>query len=428
MTNDERSSNAQMTKQRSRRASRHSDFVIPSSFGICHSSLRSGVITTDARLVELVHKINAAERVAIDTEADSLHSYREKLCLLQISTPAVAGIVDAGGERHELEKHGDHPPSPRDYGVTSRSRLQDDFIVDPLNNLDLEPLRRALEPREIVLHAADYDLRMLRRGLNFTATKVFDTVIAARLLGIREFSLGALVKRFFGVELHKHSQKANWGMRPLPPRMLDYAVDDVHYLLPLAAMLEQDLERVQRGDWFRQSCERAIALAAVGRERTQDELWRIAGAGTLDPHTGAVLRALWQWRETEAEMADRPPFHILQNRELLNAAGNFTSGRVPDYKHFSARRRQTFREAAKAALQSPQSEWPVMRRRSGPRPTPEMRRRADQLRERRDRSAGQLGLESSFIASRGALEAIAADPTRAAALLVPWQREMLGID
>ena len=193
----------------------------------------------------------------------------------------------------------------------------------------MEPLRHALEPKEIILHAADYDLRMLRRGLNFTASKIFDTVIAARLLGIREFSLGALVKRFFDVELHKHSQKANWALRPLPPRMLKYAVDDVHYLLPLAAKLEEELERVQRSDWFRQSCERAIELAAAQRERIEDELWRIGGAGALDPRTGAVLRALWQWRETEAEMADRPPFHILQNRELLNAAENFASGGVP---------------------------------------------------------------------------------------------------
>jgi ribonuclease D len=101
---------------------------------------------------------------------------------------------------------------------------------------------------------------------------------------------------------------------------------------------------------------------------------------------------------------------------------------VPDYRHFSARRRQTFREAAKIALQSPESQWPVMRRRTGSRPTAEMRQRADQLRERRDKAAEQLGLERSFIASRGALEAIAADPARAMSLLVPWQRELLGLE
>ncbi len=398
MTNDEGSTNDRITKQESQRPHRHSGFVIPSSLEIRHSSIRSAVIATDAQLAELVRKINAADRVALDTEADSLHSYREKLCLLQISAPS-----------------------------TGAKCGEDDFIVDPLRNLDLQPLRHALEPREIVLHAADYDLRMLRRGLNFTASKIFDTVVAARLLGIREFSLGALVKRFFNVELHKHSQKANWALRPLPTRMLQYAVDDVHYLLPLAAKLQEELARIQRHDWFRQSCGRAIELAAAERERIQDELWRIGGAGALDSHTGAVLRALWQWREAEAEMADRPPFHILQNRELLKAAESFISGEVPDYKYFSARRRQTFREAAKSALQSPQSEWPVMRRRSGSRPIAEMRRRADQLRERRDKAAEQLGLERSFIASRGALEAIAVDPARARALLVPWQRELIGI-
>jgi ribonuclease D len=356
------------------------------------------VVASEQQLADLIPQIQAADRVALDTEADSLHSYREKLCLIQISAPS----------------------------AIAASRV-DDFIVDPLSKLDLEPLRHALEPKEIVLHAADYDLRMLRRGLNFMASRIFDTVIAARLLGIREFSLGALVKRFFDVELHKHSQKANWALRPLPPRMLNYAVDDVHYLLPLAATLEEELLRVHRRDWFRQSCERAIELAAAERERSQDELWRIAGAGALDSQAGAVLRALWQWRETEAEISDRPPFHILQNRELLKATESFTSGHVPDYKHFSARRRQTFREAAKIALQSPQSEWPIMRRRSGTRPTPDIVRRAEELRQRRDKSAQQLGLEAPFIASRSTLESIAADPARAATLLVPWQRELIGI-
>ena len=380
-------------------------------------SASPGVIASEQQLTDLIRQIDAADRVALDTEADSLHSYREKLCLLQISAPCPADAVDAGPAGSEFESRSDHD-----------SRLAGDFIVDPLSKLDLEPLRRALERREIVLHAADYDMRMLRRGLNFSATRIFDTVVAARLLGICEFSLGALVKRFFDVELHKHSQKANWALRPLPPRMLKYAMDDVHYLLALAAKLEDELKRVNRLDWFRQSCARAIESASAARERTEDEIWRVAGAGALDPQTGAVLRALWQWREVEAELADKPPFHILHNRELLESAGNFTSGRVPDYKHFSARRRHLFREAAKIALQSPQSEWPVMRRRSGVRPSPEMRRRADELRQRRDKAAAQLGLEGSFIASRGALEAIAGDPTRATGLLVPWQCELIGIN
>src|ERR1051325_8513953 len=207
------------------------------------------VVESEQQLRVLIPQIEASDRIALDTEADSLHSYREKLCLIQISVPSATD-----------------------------GRPADAFVVDPLSKVDLEPLRRALERKEIILHAADYDLRMLRRGLSYTASRIFDTVVAARLLGIREFSLGALVKRFFGVELHKHSQKANWALRPLPVRMLQYAMDDVHYLLPLAAKLEEELERVQRRDWFRQSCRRAIESAAAARARTEDELWRIAGA------------------------------------------------------------------------------------------------------------------------------------------------------
>ena len=375
------------------------------------------MITDAAQLASLIQHIESADRVAIDTEADSLHSYREKLCLLQISVPAVAGIVDAGDEQRDRGMDRDHRSQP----------LRCDFIVDPLANLDLEPLRRALEGKEIVLHGADYDLRMLRRGLNLVASRIFDTMIAARLLGIREFSLAALVKRYFGLTLLKGSQKANWAQRPLPARMAEYAVNDVHYLLPLAEKLQGELETCERQDWLRQSCQRAVELAAVARVRDQDERWRIRGSGILRGRAAAVLRALWQWREKEAEKADRPPFHILQNEELLKAATKFASGSVPDYRHFSFRRRQAFREAAQTALRAPESEWPVSPRRSGTRPTTEIIERVEELRRRRNKAADELGLEPSFIAPRITLEAIAADGTRAPALLVPWQRELLGL-
>ncbi len=408
MTNDEESPNApafaelrrgrQMTKQPLKRAHRHSDFDIPSSFVLRDSSLQSNLVATDTRLAELLKKIEAADRVALDTEADSLHSYREKLCLLQISV-----------------------------SVAANANGHDDFIVDPLAGVDLEPLRQVLEPREIVLHGADYDLRMLRRGLNFTAHRIFDTLIAARLLGIREFSLAALLKRYFGLELPKGSQKANWAKRPLPARMAEYAINDVRYLLPLAEKLEAELDRPRRRDWLRQSCQRAIEQAAVARVRNQDELWRVRGAGLLHGRPAAVLRALWQWREREAEMADRPPFHILQNEKLVNAADSFAAGSVPDYKHFSPRRRRAFREAARSALLAPESECPVLPRRFGTRRTADTVRRTEELRRRRDKSAEELGLEPSFIAPRHTLEAIAADRTRAEKLLVLWQRELLGV-
>ena len=374
------------------------------------------MIASALQLAELLSQIEKVDRAAVDTEADSLHCYREKLCLVQISLPGrdvVAGIGDAGWEQRGSDPGRDH-----------RSRLQvHDYIVDPLANVDLAPLSAALERKEIVLHGADFDLRLLRRGLNFAARRIFDTVIAARLLGIRDFSLAALVKRHFDVDLGKGSQKANWARRPLSVRMLEYAMNDTHYLLPLADRLESQLREHDRLDWLRQSCQRAME-----RVRDEDELWRIRGSAALSGPAAAVLRALWRWREKEAEAADRPPFHVLHNDELLNAAVSFAAESVPDYRYFSSRRRQTFRHAAQSALQLPEAEWPVSRRRFGTRPNPETVRRTEQLRQRRDRAAREVDLEPAFIASRSTLEAIAADETHAATLLVPWQHELLRIE
>src|SRR5690242_2764398 len=130
------------------------------------------MIVTDCELKDLLDKIEGFDRVAVDTEADSLHCYYEKLCLIQLSF---------GG---------------------------DDYLIDPLAGLDLSPLSEVLMKKEIVLQGADFDLRLLRRSMNFVATRIFDTVIAARVLGIRAFSLSALVEQFFGVTLAKGSQKA----------------------------------------------------------------------------------------------------------------------------------------------------------------------------------------------------------------------------
>src|SRR5437016_4076681 len=352
---------------------------------------RVEVIASVSQLTELLPQLESIDRVAVDTEADSLHCYREKLCLLQVSLPG------------------------RDY------------ILDPLADVDLAPLCTALERKEIVLHGADFDLRLLRRGLNFIAQRIFDTVIGARLLGIREFSLAALVRQYFDVELGKWSQKANWARRPLSARMLEYAMNDTHYLLPLAERFEAQLKQFNRIDWLRQSCQRAVEQAALERARDKDELWRIRGSGLLRGRAAAVLRALWQWREQEAKAADRPPFHVLQNHELINAAVSFASEKLPDYRHFSSRRRQAFREAAQSALQSRESEWPVSRRRSGTRPSAEMISWTEELRRRRDRAAMKLDLEPSFIAPRSTLGVIAADQTRATILLVPWQCAVLGL-
>jgi len=347
------------------------------------------VISSADKLTELLGAIKGHDRVALDTEADSLHCYREKLCLLQMSVPGR------------------------------------DAIVDPLAKVDLGPLRQVLANKEIVLHGADYDLRLLRRNMEFIPQRIFDTVIAARMIGIREFSLAALVKRYFNIELLKGSQKANWAQRPLSEKMAEYAINDTRYLLPLAELLESELKASGRIDWFRQSCQRAVDFAAIDRERDLDDAWRITGAGTLRGRAPAVLRELWNWREKEAEAVDRPPFHILQNREFIHSAEAFDAGHSPDYKHFSDRRRRAFRQAAERALSLPEKDWPDRPRRSGTRPTAEVIKRTEELRQNRDHAAKELHIEASFIAPRATLEAVAADSSRADALLAPWQRDLL---
>src|SRR5205085_4276871 len=210
-----------------------------------------------------------------------------------------------------------------------------------------------------------------------------------------------------------------------PQHMAEYAMNDTHYLLPLAEKLEAGLRERGRIEWFQQSCARALEQAAVQRNRDDEEAWRISGAGKLGGRASAVLRELWRWRDKEAQAADRPAFHVLQNHELLRAAEQFAAGHLPDYRHFSPRRRQGFREAAERGLNLPEAEWPVRPKRRGTRPTREMERAAEELRRRRDAVADAHGLDPSLIAPRGAIDALVADESQSDALLVPWQRSLL---
>jgi ribonuclease D len=349
------------------------------------------VIASDSELADILPRLGPLERVAVDTEADSLHCYFEKLCLIQLTFDG------------------------------------QDYLVDPLAPINLQPLCTMLAQKEIVLQGMDFDLRLLRRSFDFDAREVFDTVIAARMLGLMEFSLAALVQQYFGVTLAKGSQKANWARRPLPREMEEYARNDTRFLLPLAAKMEEQMQALGRVEWFRQSCQRALEQTKVSRERDPDEAWRIAGSGTLPGRTGAVLRAIWQWRDGEAQQADRPSFHILQNSAMIEAAKQFVEGETPEFRHLSERRRRGFLAAARAALDLPESAWPQRPPRVNRVRTRDFDKKVEELKRRRDQHAKELGLEPSFIAPRNTLEALAADPSRSETGLVPWQRELLGL-
>ncbi len=349
------------------------------------------LIDTPDALAHILPLLAPHARIPIDTEADSLHCYFEKLCLIQISVPG-----------HDL-------------------------LIDPLASLDLAPLFGALEGKELIIHGADYDLRLLRRVGYPGPASVFDTMLAARLAGITQFSLAALILKYFGVTIAKASQKANWALRPLPPQMSDYAVKDTHYLAEIAANLEADLVRLGRTEWFQQSCEKAIAASTITKERDPDEVWRITGSHELRGRSGAVLRALWHWRDQEAQAVDKPAFHILHNEQLLNAAADFDAGREVGFHHLHGARKRRFYDAAEQGLALPEAEWPFRERKPRPRATPDFDRKLKDLKTRRDKLAEDLQLDPSLIAPKTVLENLAADNPDGLARMMPWQRTLLGV-
>jgi len=257
---------------------------------------------------------------------------------------------------------------------------------------------------------------------------VFDTMIAARLVGCLEFSLAALLLKHFGVVLAKGSQKANWARRPLSPQMEEYARNDTRHLEALTAKLEEELCQLGRMEWFRQSCEKAIESTRIVREREVDSLWRISGSGELRGRAAALLRALWTWRDEEARAVDRPPFHIARNDLLIDAARRFDAGDPVHIAHLSGGRSRRFYEAAERAMALPESDWPKVIRIARARPTPEMERRFNDFKKRRDHAATVHRIEASLIAPKTVLENLASDTESTLARLLPWQRMLLGFE
>jgi ribonuclease D len=348
-------------------------------------------IDTEAALAEVASALDSHTRIAVDTEADSLHCYFEKLCLLQVSVP--------GG----------------------------DWLIDPLVGVSMEPLFAALQGKELIFHGVDYDLRLMRRVGFQPPERVFDTMIAARLCGVQEFSLAALIKRHVGLEIPKASQKANWAKRPLPPAMLSYAVNDTRHLHRIAEIYEAELRNLNRWEWFEQTCERAIRATGNNKEKDTDSAWRIAGSGSLRGRSAAILRELWKWRDEEARAADRPSFHILNNEQLLKAAVEIDHGHKAYFQHLRGSRLRRFQEAVDRALALPESEWPVFVRVHRPRPTRGEEDRMKDLKIRRDEVATKLQLDPSLVAPKATIEGLVLREAETLERLLPWQREVLGL-
>ncbi len=242
-------------------------------------------VDTPGKLDAMLQDLMQQSAVAIDTESNSLYAYQEQVCLIQFT---------ASGQ---------------------------DYLLDPLAFESLDALQPLFADPNIqkIFHAAEYDLICLKRDYAFTFNNIFDTMIAARTLGMKSIGLAALLEHFFNVHLNKKYQRANWGQRPLKQEMLDYARLDSHYLVQLRDHLLVNLKDQHRLSLFAEDCAR-LSQNCRPMPNHQADIWRIKGASDLKPRQLSALQALHDLREDIAKKLDRPPFKVLSNQALLEVA------------------------------------------------------------------------------------------------------------
>lgn len=350
------------------------------------------IITTSPALVDLVANLESCEHVGLDTEFLRERTYRAELCLVQLSSHSDAACVD------------------------------------PLAFPDLIPLARVLTMPGItkVMHASRQDVEVLFpiAGL---VRPVFDTQIAAALTGLpAQIGYGELVRRLLGKELAKSHTRTDWSRRPLSPEQLEYALDDVRYLLPLKAHLEEQLERSGRLKWLTEELhelEDARNVVTI----PEDAWLRIKGLRSLDPARERLAQALAAWRERRAMERNRPRGWILDDAalrdivmqvprsiEALAAIPEFPAGVL---KHCGTELLECIR-----AADVPHPAPPINTR---TRPDPAKAALVKKLGALNQAIAAELGLSPEVLATRRDLELLA-DGRRDVAVLRGWRREVLG--
>lgn len=357
-------------------------------------------IATQDALQDALRDVGAHREIAVDTEADSLHSYFDKVCLVQISV------------------------------------AEEDLIVDPLAGVDLKPFGDVLANPDVtkVFHGGDYDLRILHRDFGFVVRNLIDTSICAQLLGYEGLGLASLLDRHFGVKLNKVHQRADWSIRPLPQDMLEYAAMDTHYLVPLAAKLREELSALGRWEW---ALEEFARLENVRYREIEDEgeSWRkVKNIGALDRRSLAVVRDLWQWRDALARKADRPPFKILGNEQMVEIAKEKPVtvrdlGALRSISRYHADRYgRELVSAVRRALEIPEAELPE---RNDPKPwvrDKALEARINRLKSVRDRYAKELKIDGSVLGPRHILTAVATAGTLDVPAMREWQKKVMGAE
>jgi ribonuclease D len=359
------------------------------------------IVADSANLRKVAKVLSAEPLIAFDTESNSLHAYRERVCLIQVSTRTA------------------------------------DYVIDPLELDNLEPLRGIFADPGIekVFHAAEYDIMCLKRDYGFSFQNIFDTMFAARVLGRKQFGLGALLEEFFGIQADKRFQRADWSQRPIPPDWLQYAQQDTHYLLEVRDRLRAELEAEGR---LSEAAEMFAALtrvpAAAESHFDPDAFWHIPAAKRFNRRQMAILRELHLWRDSVAQRQNVPAYRIMSDNAMVGiilAKPNSVSA-LYDVRELGAsnvrRHGRDILEMIERGLNAPLPTPPP----HPPQVEPAVQERYDMLHTWRKETAAKRGVESDIILSKESMWAMARKPP--ATLrdlddvpgLGPWRRETYG--
>lgn len=356
-------------------------------------------ISDQAGLYRLCADLREFRQIAVDTESNSLFAYKERVCLLQISSP------------------------------------REDFLIDTLELNDLGCLLALISNPNVekIFHAAEYDILCLKRDYGMQFANIFDTMQAARILGMREVGLGSILESEYGVTQDKRFQRADWGQRPLSAQMLEYACRDTHYLIPLRSRLADHLnERGLMGlavEDFKKVCK---VTPTGGEER--DHCWRIPGAQALDGRERAILAELCAMRESQAKNANRPVFKVLPNESLI-ALARANPQKKTDFEGIpglSERLIERYGRDILTAVEKGRAAAPIPRPPRMPRPDQAFLDRLERLKVWRRDAGKKMEVESDIILPKDILEAIAGEDPRDFQSLkrimaeVPWRLEHYG--
>lgn len=351
--------------------------------------------------------LRRAERVAIDTESNSLYAYQEQVCLIQMSI------------------------GKQDY-------LLDPLQVDVSNDLPAFAEVMADPTIEKVLHAAEYDIICLRRDFDIQINNLFDTMIAARILGWEQIGLARLLDQFFGVKPDKRHQLADWGQRPLPWSMLVYAQMDTHYLLRMRDELYANLAARGHLEEMTELCAEVTQAEWSRTDFSPDDFWRISGAQYLEPHEAAVLRSLFVMRDREARRLDRPVFKVIHDNALLEVAKQQpdTVEALATIKGISRGQARRLGRRIFGAIRHGQQASPPKRtsNHNGRRPDDDVMRRYEALHSWRKETAIARGVSSEIVMSKDTMWDLAHKAPRAYADLEdisglgPWRLQAYGDD